>query len=146
MSRKPVPLFSSQIDAACRLHGELGYWRAADNDLEALAQKFPGFRNEAALLKVVTINSLYYTNVYAVVRMAQHVESVMAKAEPGSYGPELVDLIADLPMTTHQKSRRRFLSFASKFAHFSSTSSDSRSSTATPKWYSSSTWERMDTR
>jgi hypothetical protein len=118
MTRMPVPLCRGQIDAACRLHGELAFWRSADNALEALAQKFPGFRHEAVLLKVVTINSLYYTNVYAVPRMAQQVESVMAKVEPGSTGLDVVDLIADLPMTPSQKSPRKFPSFASKFAHF----------------------------
>jgi hypothetical protein len=118
LTRMPVPLSSGQIEAACRLHRELGIWRAADSALEALAQKFPGFKQEAVLLKVVTINALYYTNVYALTRMAGHVESVMAKVEPVSSGPDLVDLIANLPRTSSQKSPRKFLSFASKFAHF----------------------------
>jgi hypothetical protein len=118
MNDLSVPLARSQVDAAGRLHAELPFWGAADNALEALARKFPGYQNEAALLKVVAINSLYYTNVFAVSRMARHVESVMTEFEPDTSSPELVARIADLPMTANQKRARRFLSFASKFAHF----------------------------
>ena len=113
-----VPLCREQIEAACRLHSELSFWRVADQALEALGERFPGFEAEAALLKVIAINSLYYTNVYAVARMAKHVQSVMADVEPGSTDPDLVDRIADLPRSTNQKGPRKFLSFASKFAHF----------------------------
>lgn len=118
MSRHPVPLCREQIEAACRLHAKLSLWRAADQALEALGQRFPGFQDEAALLKVVTINSLYGTNVYAVARMARHVESVMAATNVATGGPDLVERLADLPKTGEQERSRRFRSFASKFAHF----------------------------
>ena len=103
---REAPLRREQIDAACRLHDELAIWKATDNALKALAQKFPGFRDEAVLLNVVAINSLYYTNVCAFVRMAQHVESVLADVKPGSFGLELVDRIAKLPTTTSQQRTR----------------------------------------
>ena len=41
------------------------------------AGTFPAFGLKAALLKVAALNQLYGTNVYAVVRMAQHVVSTM---------------------------------------------------------------------
>src|SRR4051812_2400305 len=94
-----IPLDRGQIESAGRLHSELPFWRAADNALEALAQKFPGYLQDAALLKVVSINSLYFTNVYAVARMAQHVESVMVDFDPGKASPDIVARIAELPRT-----------------------------------------------
>ena len=105
-----VPLTMSQIEAANRLHGELLQWKATDKALHALKERFPEFDMDASLLKVVAINQLYGTNVYAVVRMAEHVSEVMCQS--GTMDDvELVDEIATLPDMKHT-------SFASKFAHF----------------------------
>jgi hypothetical protein len=118
MGRHPLPLAVEQIATANRLHSRLSSWEAADQALEALARRFPGFDGEAALLKAITVNSLYYTNVMAIVRMAKHVEAIMSVTELDSAGPELVERLADLPRTASQTRARRFHSFASKFAHF----------------------------
>ncbi len=113
-----IPLTEAQIAAAGRLHGRLEQWAAADRALFALARQFPGFDADAVLLKVVTINALYGTNVYAVLRMARHAEKVMRTVEAATVSLELVERLAELPSANGGEIRRRFHSFASKFAHF----------------------------
>ena len=105
-----IPLTMAQIEAANRLHGKLLQWQVTDRALHALEENLPGFAIEATLLKVVAVNQLYGTNVYAVVRMAQHVTEVMQDAS----GIEDTDLVEELASLAGQK----HCSFASKFAHF----------------------------
>ncbi len=105
-----VPLSIAQIEAANRLHGKLLQWQVTDRALHTLQENLPGFDIEATLLKVVAVNQLYGTNVFAVVRMAQHVTEVMQNAR----GMKDVDLVEELASLTGRKHR----SFASKFAHF----------------------------
>src|SRR5260221_13206141 len=105
-----VPLSMSQIETANRLYSKLLQWQVTDQALHALHVNLPGFDIEATLLKVVAINQLYGTNVYAVVRMAQHVTEVMQDANR----MEDADLVKELASLNS----RKHLSFASKFAHF----------------------------
>jgi|SRR6266852_2048109 len=105
-----VPLSISQIEAANRLHQRLPQWQITDHALHALQVCFPDFGSEATLLKVVAVNQLYGTNVYAVIRMAQHVVDVMLDLK----NIEDVELVEELATLTG----RKHLSFASKFAHF----------------------------
>lgn len=105
-----VPLSMSQIEAANRLHNKLLQWQITDQALHALHVNLPGFDIEVTLLKVVAINQLYGTNVYAVIRMAQHVTEVMQVANR----MEDADLVKELASLNGRKHR----SFASKFAHF----------------------------
>jgi len=105
-----VPLSIAQIEAANRLHGKLLQWQVTDRALHTLQENLPGFDIEATLLKVVAVNQLYGTNVYAVVRMAQHVTEVMQDVG----GMEDADLVERLASLNERKHR----SFASKFAHF----------------------------
>src|SRR5258706_11679744 len=104
-----IPLTMTQIEAANRLHGKLLQWRVTDRALYILQENLPGFDIEATLLKVVAVNQLYGTNVYAVVRMARHITEVMQDA----CGIEDADLVEKLASLTARKHR----SFASKFAH-----------------------------
>ena len=112
-----IPLTPDQIDAAQQLHARLGQWRAADDALRALAKQFPGFDSASTLLKVVTVNALYGTNVLAIIRMATHVRGVLEKTNLEASGPELVERLAGLPPAKGQRPRRHH-SFAAKFAHF----------------------------
>ncbi|SRR5260221_5807490 len=105
-----VPLSMSQIETANRLYSKLLQWQVTDQALHALHVNLPGFDIETTLLKVVAINQLYGTNVYAVVRMAQHVTEVMQDANR----MEDADLVKELASLNS----RKHLSFASKFAHF----------------------------
>jgi hypothetical protein len=122
MKSKPlgisVPLTSVQIRAAGRIHQELRQWRDADAALRVLRDRCPDFGLESALLKVVAINSLYGTNLFAIHRMAAHVSMEMGNPDALTVGPELVERIACMPKGGTEKKAIRRHSFASKFAHF----------------------------
>jgi len=118
MNSLAVMLTTAQIEAAKRLHERLPQWMTSDAALNALAERFPGFSDEAVLLKAVTINSLYGTNVLAIYRMAVHIKQVIEKSDLSMAGPELVEEIALLPPSEGELAARRHHSFAAKFAHF----------------------------
>lgn len=110
-----VPLAQNQIEAARRLHQKLKYWRASDTALLYLRDRLPGFDCDACLVKAVAINQLYWTNVFAIVPVSQHVHRVMAGVEIGERGIELVDQIAS---TEHKGRTIHRTAFAAKFCHF----------------------------
>jgi len=113
-----ISLTQSQVEAARKLYNHLPRWAATDRAIHALAECFPDFELEAALLKVAAINQLYGTNVYAVVRMAEHVGCVMTEQAASLSEADLVERLATLPPAKDGEKGRVFLSFASKFAHF----------------------------
>jgi len=113
-----VPLSAEQIERAGRLRDHLTGWVDSEGALCKLAERFPEFDGDACLLKVVTIDSLYGTNVYAIMRMAKHVQKVLSRCELATAGPELVEELAALPAPGSKGKVRRCRSFASKFAHF----------------------------
>lgn len=113
-----VPLSREQIAAANRLHRRLKQWTLSDSALARLAAQLPGFDAEACLLKAVAVNALYGTQVFAVVRMARHIEKVIAHKDVSAAHEDLVETIASLPPTDRQKTARRHHSFAAKFCHF----------------------------
>lgn len=94
MSRLAVPLKQSQVLAAGQLYNHLPRRAATDRALDALAERFPNFGLESALLKVAALNQLYGTNVYAVVRMTAHVGRVMAAQDNGTLKANLVERLA----------------------------------------------------
>src|SRR5689334_17936730 len=108
-----VSLSNWQIQSASNLHSHLKQWRATDAALAALGQRFPDFRLEAVLLKVSAINQLYGTNLYAVVRMAEHIVGIMQERDYTEAGAELVERLATLPKGPEQKTQWRHFSFAS---------------------------------
>jgi hypothetical protein len=110
-------LTNQQIAAAGTLHAMLPQWQATDRALSRLHEAMTGFGPEESLLKVVAINALYGTNVFALVRAARHVQRVLGSADLAKAGPALVESLADIPTTLNGKPRR-YVSFASKFAHF----------------------------
>lgn len=112
----PIPLRQEQVDAACRLHQTLQQWQRSDAALIRLRDALPGFDAETCLLKAVAVNTLYGTQVLAIVRMGEHVCQTLKRTDL-SVGPELVETIADLPKKEGDQSRR-FVSFAAKFCHF----------------------------
>ena len=112
-----IPLRQNQIEAAGRLHARLTQWQMSDRVLERVRQTFPDFDTESTLLKIVTLNGLYGTNVLALIRVAGHVAHVMAEADINAAGLEIVERMAAFPADS-QKGPRRLTSFASKFAHF----------------------------
>jgi len=111
-----VPLRPSQIQAAAQLQNRMPGWCVSERALDRLAHAVPGLSREEILLKAVAVNALYYTNVWAITRMAEHVTKVMQ--EPPQAPVELVEAIAALPPASDSERPRNYLSFASKFAHF----------------------------
>lgn len=113
-----VPLSNRQIEGANELQLILGEGSPTDRALYALKERFPGFGLDAVLLKVAAINQLYYTNVWAVTRMARHVVDVMNRPNASVRDHRLIEELAALPRADGQRTNRNHLSFASKFAHF----------------------------
>src|SRR5258706_12930302 len=97
-----VPLTMSQIEAANRLHGKLLQWQVTDRALYIIQVNLPRFDIEATLLKVVTVNQLYGTNVYAVVRMAQQINAEVAEMFK-SPSPEVITELAILSPCNEEK-------------------------------------------
>ena len=97
-----VPLTMTQIEAANRLHGKLLQWQVTDRALYILQVNLPGFDIEATLLKVVAVNQLYGTNVYAVVRMAQQINAEVAEMF-NSASPEVITELAILSPCSQEK-------------------------------------------
>lgn len=111
-------MLAESVTAACRLHDRLDSWASSDRVLGRIKAQFPGFGLDECHVKVVTLNSLYSTNVFATWRMAEHIHGLLDGSDLGAAGPELVEEIAALPKGPSQKNPRRHTSFASKFAHF----------------------------
>jgi len=82
-----------------------------------VAVRFPEFDELSCLVKVIVLNTLYGTNVWAVQAMAKHVSLTLNRLDLKSAEPELVERLAELPQGNLRKVRRH-RSFASKFAHF----------------------------
>ena len=76
----------------------------------------PGWNEGTSLLKCVAIDTLYATNVFAIVKMAQHVTCVFETAKSLS-ADELVAQIALLDLGDGKRARQH-ISFASKLCHF----------------------------
>ena len=110
MLREPLTL--EQIDAANRLHELLPQWRTSDNALYTLASLMPGWSAEEALIKCAAVNTLYGTQVLAIIRMAEHVRHFFPNYPDKCNQSLLVQRIAEL-----DKNRKR-VSFASKLCHF----------------------------
>lgn len=114
-----VPIQPRQVQAACELHAELIQWHTTDKALDALQRAFPDWSLSSSLLKIAAINQLYGTNLYAVGRMAVHVEQVLGATPPGvRVDLGVVDRIAALPRARDADRTRTHLSFASKLCHF----------------------------
>jgi hypothetical protein len=107
-----------QIAAAQRLFARMPGWKLAERTLDEIARRFPEFDDVACVAKVTTLNALYGTNVYALLRMAEHVRDVMAECGAAPKGADLVERLANLPVVRGTERKRRHISFASKFAHF----------------------------
>lgn len=112
-----IPLTQAQLDEACHIHEKLPQWQVAERALKTLAVCVPGFSKEACLLKTVAVNSIYGTQLLAFVRMAQHIEKVLANKRVKAADVSIVEQIAALPAESNGKTRRA-TSFASKFCHF----------------------------
>src|SRR5689334_2551341 len=101
----PVPLLHSQIEAASRLHARLEGWRITDNALGQIRDRFPGFDKESCLVKSVAVNTLYGTQVLAIVRMARHVHETLSHCDTSTVGIDLVEQLAMLRIEGQKRAR-----------------------------------------
>lgn len=113
-----VPLSSETVVAANGIYDGLQEWQAIDLAFELLKKRLPEFTFVATLPKVASINAFYGTNLYAQSRMANHIAQLANRIDFAASGQELVDLIAVIPPSDKSDKPRRYVSFASKFAHF----------------------------
>jgi hypothetical protein len=89
---------------------------AVENALLELFRRYPSNQSlPEILIKVATLNSLYATNIYATVKVANHILNKNIDAKLQQRSPELVDEIA--LVTIGNKTRRNY-SFASKYCHW----------------------------
>ena len=102
------PLTQNQIDAAS------SFWAAGweSTELAQLKQAFPG-RDDAIRIKAIVLNTLYGTNVIAIYKVAEHLETLLK--QPSATGPILVEELVDGIKTI---TGRAHYSFAAKFVHF----------------------------
>lgn len=87
-----------------------------EDTLSELFGKYPDNHNlHNVLVKATVLNSLYYTNIYAIVKMAEHIvkENIDVELQEGS--PEVVAKIARIVI--NEKIRNNY-SFASKYCHW----------------------------
>src|SRR5687768_10127398 len=85
-----------QVQAAMRLHNRLPGWRNADAALRQLSKSNPGFDGPTCLLKSVAINALYGTQVWAIVRRAEYVATVLRTTNTATAGRDLVSELANM--------------------------------------------------
>ncbi len=116
-ARTPPGLDRSQIEAALRLFESMEQWKRTDRALALLADRFPTHDPESVLLKASVLNSLYSTGVLAIVRMAEHMASVLEGIDTATVGPEVIEDLAVLPALDAGAKPRHNVSLASKYAH-----------------------------
>lgn len=110
-------LTGSMVKAAGEIHDQLRQWMVSEVALGRLQEVLPGHSLEEALVKTATVNGLYGTNVYALVRMADHIARVMRDLQPKDRSEDLVERLSAIKALPGDRPRRH-TSFASKYAHF----------------------------
>ena len=89
---------------------------AVENALSELFRRYPSNQSlPEILIKVATLNSLYGTNIYATVKVANHILSRNIDAKLQQKSLELIDEIALVAIGN--KTRRNY-SFATKYCHW----------------------------
>ena len=111
-----TPVCPDAAAAAARIFSRLRLGSQHDSILRRAAEAFPNSDYADTLARVVLLNELYGTNVYAVTRMAHH---IAALGDLANWTGEacVVETIAELPPRPGDKARH-FRSFAAKYAHF----------------------------
>ena len=105
---RPNPVEAAQLIVAFD-----GTQSLVESALTRLIQHFPdNTRADEVLLKVVTLNTLYLTNILAIYPLAEHIQGLGVDAAIRSGDAGVVEAIARLPL--NGKVRRNY-SFATKY-------------------------------
>ncbi len=115
--RNVVPISRDDVASACKAHTSLQSWKTVDATLCLVATQLPEFSLPATLAKVTLVNALYYTNVFAVARVAAHFAELLKREDREAWSPEFVEQLAKVQLGSGGKVKR-LISLASKFAHF----------------------------
>jgi len=108
----PLPSESLVISTAQAFDADPRYG-PSDRALASEFSRFPlNDTLEEVLIKVVLLNTLYNTNVFAVVEMAAHIRDLAIDQDLSTASPALVDKIARLSIRGKE---RRHYSFATKY-------------------------------
>jgi hypothetical protein len=104
------------IEVAIKIYDEIPSWKQADRVIVSYFGQHPSNSEESTVvIKVVLVNSLYITNIWKPLLMADHILNLQNLDEQLQAGNiYAVDRIANLATIG-----RKFISFASKYAHFS---------------------------
>jgi len=104
------------INAAINIYAKIESWQQADRIIASYFGQHPSSSEESTVvIKVVLVNSLYNTNIWKPLLMAKHILNLQNLDEQLQAGNMYaVDRIAKLATIS-----RNFISFASKYAHFS---------------------------
>jgi hypothetical protein len=87
-----------------------------ENVLSEIFEKYPNNDNlRDVVVKATILNSLYSTNIYAIVRVSQHITNQKIDAKLKSGSPEVVEEIAHINI--NGKIRNHY-SFATKYCHW----------------------------
>lgn len=113
-----IPLKQSQLAAANQLYTKLRGWQQSEAALDSLKDHYPDFGGLATRVKAVAVNAMYGTNVFAIARLSERISRILVPTDLTQVGPNLVERLAILPSQDSRQQTRRFVSFASKFAHF----------------------------
>lgn len=110
----PILLSEAKLDAATYLYHQLRGWVFHETILDGMREHEPSnLELDIVDAKVLVLNTLYRTRLFATRQMAQHIVSVF-KASSHSDG-RLVEAIS---MVRFRGKSYRFMSFASKYCHF----------------------------
>jgi len=100
------------IEAAKEIYKSLGSWKLANEVISSYFQDHPdNTKEQSVVIKVVLINTLYFTNIREPLQIARHIlelRGLDAQLEAGEV--EAVERIA--------KDDHYYISFASKYVHF----------------------------
>jgi hypothetical protein len=113
--RPEILVTEQKLASAARLYDRLKGWRTVARLLDELHSAYPSNQDfKSVLLKASVLNQLYNTNVYAIYDMAKHICGVI-QTHMDIPDRLLVQRIAEVEFGGKP---RRFVSFASKYAHF----------------------------
>jgi hypothetical protein len=110
-----IVITPEKLAAVSALYARLEGWQIMASLLDDLRGTYPSNRDlKPVLLKASVLNQLYATNVFAIYDMARHICEVVS-THSDLHDRSLVQRIAKVEFGGNA---RRFISFASKYAHF----------------------------
>jgi hypothetical protein len=118
MTQLQVPLLPSQLKAAASLRDLMPNWCDTDGALHFLDISLPSFDLHSVLVKTAAINQLYNTRLLDIPAMARQIAGMQIPPPANTNPVTFVEALAVLPDPPVTGREVKYISFASKFAHF----------------------------